>query len=121
VAIITAVFMVAIVGLCLAVMARSYIAQARLTAETVAHRQLSLLMDAGIQIVQSEEARKAAPGSVQNIALPEPLLRQGGRLTIRSETSGADVQVYQITSRFRRWSRTVLAAYDRITGRWILR
>jgi hypothetical protein len=113
--------MLAIVGLCLAVMARSYIEQARLTADTIAHRQLSLLTDAGIQIVQSEEARNGAPGRVQHIALPKPLLRQGGRLTIRKETAGADVQVYQITSQFRRWSRTVMAAYDHITGRWILR
>ncbi len=121
VAIITAVFMMAIVGMCLAVMARSYIEQARLTAHTIAHRQLSLLQDAGVQIVKMEMAQKQIPPTLQIIALPPELKRQHGRLTIRRVTAGSAVMVYQVQSRYAGLQRRVLLAYDRNTRRWEIR
>ncbi|MGC8559401.1 MAG: hypothetical protein ACP5O1_01845 [Phycisphaerae bacterium] len=118
VAIITAVFMMAIVGMCLAVMARSYVEQARLTAKTIARRQLSLLMDAGVQVVKMEVMEKQVPPTLQIIALPPELTRQHGRLTIRRVTAGAAVVVYQVRSRYAGLQRHALLAYDRDTRRW---
>lgn len=121
VAIITAVFMMAIVGMCLAVMARSYIEQARLTAQTITHRQLSLLMDAGVQIVKMEVVEKQTPPPLQIIALPPELKQQHGRLTIRRVAAESAVMVYQVRSRYAGLQRHVLLAYDRNTRRWEIR
>lgn len=121
VAIITVVFMLAIVGLSLAVMARSFIGQAQVTARTIARRQLSLLTDGAVQIVKSEVMRNASPQKLQIIALPPALARQGGRLTIRLEAVGPEVVAYKIQGRYDGLQRQFLLAYDRDTGHWAIR
>lgn len=121
VAIITAVFMIAIVGLCLTAMAGAYIGQIQLTASTIARRQLSLMMDAGVQIVRTEVVQNTVPRKLQLIALPPALSQQHGRLAIRLETSKPDVAVYQISGRFAGVCRQILLAHDRNTGIWIIR
>ncbi len=121
VAIITVIFMLAIVGLSLAVMARAFMGQAELTARTVARRQLSLLIDGAVQIVKGEVMRNAPPRKLQLIALPLALVRQRGRLTIRIEATGPGVVAYQIHGRYDGLHRKLLLAYDRETGRWAIR
>jgi hypothetical protein len=121
VAIVTAVFMIAIVGLCLTVMARSYIEEVQLTAHAIARQQLSLLMDAGVQIVKTETAQKATPRALQVIALPPALRRQHGRLVIRLEASGPSVVVYQISGRFAGLHRQTFLANDGDTDQWTIR
>ncbi len=120
VAIITVIFMLAIVGLSLAVMARSFMGQAELTARTVARRQLALLADSAVQILKGEVMRDASPRKLQVIALPSAIVRQRGRLTIRLKAAGPGVVAYRIHCRYESLQREFLLAYDRDTGQWII-
>lgn len=118
VAIITVVFLMAILGLCMAVMARSYIAQMQLTAHSIARRQITLLMDAGVQIVERQAAGKSQPPRIEHIALPVALARQGGQLVIKRTADGPAVKVYQIRTAFESITRRCFITYNNITRQW---